>query len=80
MAGTTLNLPEDLFDALAELAKANSVNASFLAMHVLGDYIEHEKSLTAPIRHAVEETLEGGFATDEEVAALRPRRWNWNAG
>ncbi|AZL67972.1 CopG family ribbon-helix-helix protein [Pseudomonas oryziphila] len=80
MTRTTLNVPEDLFDALAELAKANGVNASCLAMRVLGDYIEQEKSLTAQIRHAVEETEEGGFATDEEVAALRARRWNWNAG
>ncbi|MDZ4017391.1 CopG family ribbon-helix-helix protein [Pseudomonas sichuanensis] len=80
MTRTTLNLPEDLFDALAELAKANGVNASCLAMHVLGDYIEHEKSLTAQIKLAVEEAEEGGFATDEEVAALRARRWNWNVG
>ncbi|MFF7107270.1 CopG family transcriptional regulator [Pseudomonas sichuanensis] len=78
MARTTLNLPEDLFDALAELAKANGVKASCLAMHVLGDYIEYEKSLTAQIRHGVEEGDEGGFATDEQVAALRARRWNWN--
>lgn len=45
MARTTLNLPEDLFDALAELAKANGVKASCLAMHVLRDYIEYERSL-----------------------------------
>ncbi len=80
MAGITLKLPEDLFDAPAELAKANGGNASCLAMHVLGDYIEHEKSLTARIRHTVEEAEGGGFATDEEVAALRARRWSWNAG
>ncbi|MHA6160948.1 CopG family ribbon-helix-helix protein [Pseudomonas sichuanensis] len=80
MAGIMLNLPEDLFDALAELAKANGVSVSCLAMRVLGDYIEHEKSLTAQIRHVMEEANEGGFATDEEVAALRARRWNWNAG
>ncbi|WP_422403054.1 CopG family ribbon-helix-helix protein [Pseudomonas sp. GZD-209] len=80
MTRTTLNLPEDLFDALAELAKANGVNASCLAMHVLGDYIEQEKSLTAQIEQAVEEAEDGGFATDEEVVALRARRWNWNAG
>lgn len=49
-------------------------------MRILGDYIEHEKSLTAQIKQAVEEAEEGRFASDEEVAALRARRWNWNAG
>ena len=80
MARIMLNLPEDLSNALAELAKANGVNASCLAMRVLGGYIEYEKSLTAQIRHAVEEAEEGGFASDEEVAALLARRWNWNVG
>lgn len=80
MVGITMNLPEDLYDALAELAEASGVDASCLAMHVLRDYIEHEKSLTAQIRHAVEEAEGGGFTTDEEVAALRARRWNWNVG
>ncbi|WP_153787065.1 CopG family transcriptional regulator [Pseudomonas sp. EMN2] len=76
MAGITLGLSDALSGALAELAKANGVKASCLAMHVLGDYIEHEKSLTAKIRHAVEEADEGKFASDEEVAALRVRHWN----
>lgn len=80
MAGLTLTLPEGLSDALAELAKANGVDANCLAMHVLRDYIEDEKSLIAQISHAVEEAEEGGFASDDEIAALRARRWNWNTG
>lgn len=49
-------------------------------MDVLRDYIEHEKTLTAQIELAVKEADQGKFATDDQVAAMRARRWSRNAG
>lgn len=49
-------------------------------MDVLRDYIEHERSLTAQIEQTVEEADNGKFASDEQVAAIRARRWSRNAG
>ncbi|MFJ3483789.1 CopG family ribbon-helix-helix protein [Pseudomonas sp. NPDC090202] len=80
MSGISLNLPEDLSDSLTELAKSSGQSADFLAVDVLRDYIEHEKHLTQQIKLAVQEADEGKFATEEQVAAMRARRWSRNAG
>lgn len=80
MTGISLDLPEDLSDSLADLARTNGQSASYLVMDVLRDYIEHEKALTAQIEHAVKEADEGKFASEEQVMAMRARRWNRNAG
>lgn len=80
MTGISLNLPEDLSNSLADLAKSNGQSASYLAMDVLRDYIEHEKTLTVQIEQALKEADEGKFASDAQVAAMRARRWNRNAG
>jgi predicted transcriptional regulator len=80
MTGISLNLPEDLSNSLADLARTNGQSASYLAMDVLRDYIEHEKMMTAQIEQAVKEADEGKFASDEQVAAMRARRWSGNAG
>jgi predicted transcriptional regulator len=48
-------------------------------MDVLRDYIEHERALIAQIELAVEEADQGKFATDDQVAAMRARRWSRNA-
>ena len=63
MTGISLKLPEDL-----------SNWATYLAMNVLRDYIEHEKTLTAQIEPAVKEADQGKFATDDQVAAMRAKR------
>jgi len=55
MTGISLDLPEDLSNSLCELAKTNGQTVSYLAMDVLRDYIEHERTLTAQIELAVEE-------------------------
>lgn len=78
MAGISLNLPEDLSNSLTDLAKTNGQTASYLAMDVLRD-IAHEKTLTAQIEQAVKEADEGKFATVDQVAAMRARRWSKNA-
>ncbi|MEQ7922270.1 hypothetical protein ABQX22_23945 [Xanthomonas sp. WHRI 1810A] len=80
MTGISLNLPEDVSDSLADLAKTNGLSASYLALDVLRDYINHEKTLTTKIELAVKEADEGKFASDEQVAAMRARRWSRNAG
>ncbi|BBP60465.1 CopG family transcriptional regulator [Pseudomonas sp. St316] len=80
MSGISLNLPEELSNSLADLAKNNGQSASYLAMDVLRDYIKHEKALTTQIELAVKEADQGKFATDDQVAAMRARRWNQNAG
>ncbi len=80
MTGISLNLPDDLSNSLVDLAKANGQTASYLAMNVLRDYIEHEKTLTAQIELAIMEADQGKFATDDQVAAKRARRWSQNTG
>lgn len=80
MTGISLNLPEDLLNSLADLAKTNGKSVSYLAVDVLRDYIEHERTLTAQIELAVEEAEQGIFATDDQVAAMRARRWSRSAG
>ena len=80
MTGISLSLPEDLSNSLANLAKTNGQTATYLAMGVLRDYIEHEKKLTAQIELAVKEADQGKFATYDHVAAIRARRWSRNAG
>lgn len=80
MTGILLNLPEDLSNSLSDLAKTNGQTVSYLAMDVLRDYIEHERAVTAQIELAVEEADEGKFATDDQVAAMRARRWSKSAG
>lgn len=80
MARIPLNLPEDISNSLADLAKASGQSVIYLVMDVLRDYIEHEKTLTAQIEMAVKEADEGKFATDDQVAAMRARRWSRNAG
>jgi len=80
MTGISLNLPEDLSNSLADLAKTNGQTVSYLVIDVLRDYIEYKKTLTAQIELAVEEADQGKFATDAQVAAMRARRWSRNAG
>jgi len=80
MSGIFLSLPEDLSNSLADLAKANGQSVNYLAMDVLRDYIEHEKALTTQIELAVKDADAGKFASDEQVAAMRARRWSGNAG
>ncbi|SKA80258.1 Predicted transcriptional regulator [Pseudomonas extremaustralis] len=80
MTGISLNLPEDLSNSLADLAKTNGQSVSYLAMDVVRDYIEHERALTVQIELAVEEADQGKFANDDQVVTMRARRWSRNAG
>ncbi|NAT15264.1 hypothetical protein [Pseudomonas syringae] len=80
MTGISLNLPEALSNSLSDLARTNGQTVSYLAMDVLRDYIKHERALTAQIERAVEEADQGKFATDDQVALMRARRWSKNAG
>lgn len=75
-----MNLSECLSNSLADLAKTNNQTAGNLAMHVRRNYTEHEKTLTDQIELAVQEADQDKFATYDQVAAMRARRWNQNAG
>ena len=80
MTGISLDLPEDLSNSLADLARTSGQTASYLAVDVLRDYIEHEKTLTAQIEQAVRDADDGKFASNEQVEAMRARRWSRDAG
>ncbi|MBD9610735.1 CopG family transcriptional regulator [Pseudomonas sp. PDM02] len=80
MTEISLNLPEDLSNALADLTRIRGQSVSHLATGVFRDYIEHEKTLTAQIELAVEEADQGKFASDDQVVAMRARRRSRNAG
>jgi predicted transcriptional regulator len=80
MTRISLRLPENLSNSVTDLAKTNGQTASYLVMVVLREYIKHEKTLTAQIELAVKEADQRKFATDNQVAAMRARRWSRNAG
>ncbi|WP_460952593.1 CopG family transcriptional regulator [Pseudomonas marginalis] len=80
MTGISLNLPEDLSNSLADLTKTTGQTATYMAMDVLRDYIEHEKTLITQIELAVKEADQGKFATEDQVAAMRARRWSRKEG
>lgn len=79
MTGISLTPPEDLSNSLINLAKTSGQNVSYLAMSVLRDYVEYEKTLTIQIEMAVEEADQGKFASEDQVATMRARRWSRNA-
>lgn len=80
MTEISLSLPEDLSHALADLARMNGQSVSHFVTDVLREYIEHEQTLTAQIELAAEEADQGKFASDDQVAAIRARRWSRNVG
>lgn len=80
MTGISLNVVEDLSNSLADLPETKDQTATHLAVDILRDYFEYEKTLTAQIELAVKEADQGKFATDDQVAAMRARRWSRNAG
>lgn len=80
MTEISLNLPEDLSDSLTALAKNHGQSASYLALDILREYIEYETTLAGQIELAVKEADDGNFATDDQVALVRARRRNKDAG
>ncbi|WP_047541534.1 CopG family transcriptional regulator [Pseudomonas simiae] len=64
---------------LADLVKTNGETLSDLAMEVLHDDIEHEKTPTAQIELAVKEAELGKFATDDHMATRRVQSWRRHA-
>jgi predicted transcriptional regulator len=79
MSTMSLRVPEDLAEMLASLAKATGRTKSYLAVDALREYVEREAWQIAKIQKAVEEADAGDFASDEEVAALRAKKWAKNA-
>jgi RHH-type rel operon transcriptional repressor/antitoxin RelB len=79
MSTMSLRVPEDLAETLASLAKATGRTKSYLAVDALREYVEREAWQIAKIQKAVKEADAGDFASDEEVAALRAKKWARNA-
>ena len=79
MSTMSLRVPEDLAETLASLAKATGRTKSYLAVDALREYVEREAWQIAKIQKAVKEADAGDFASDEEVAALRAKKWVKNA-
>lgn len=79
MSTMSLRVPEDLAETLASLAKATGRTKSYLAVDALREYVEREAWQIAKIQKAVKEADAGDFASDEEVAALRAKKWAKNA-
>ncbi|WP_232109149.1 CopG family transcriptional regulator [Pseudomonas poae] len=67
-------------NTLVDLDRTNDQTTSYLAMGVLRDYVEYNKTLTSQIEQAVIKLDQDKFATDDQVAAMRARRWSRNAG
>ena len=79
MSIMSLRLPDEMADALANLAKATGRSKSFLAIDALRDYLAREAWQIAEIQKALDEADSGDFATEEEVAATL-NKWSDNAG
>jgi predicted transcriptional regulator len=80
MSTMSLRVPEDLAETLGSLAKATGRTKSYLAVDALREYVEREAWQIAKIQKAVKEADAGDFASDEEVAALRAKKWAKNEG
>ncbi|UVJ45573.1 ribbon-helix-helix protein, CopG family [Pseudomonas sp. LS1212] len=80
MSMMSLRVPDDLAETLACLAKATGRTKSYLAVDALREYVEREAWQIAKIQKAVEEADAGDFASDEEVAALRAKKWSAHEG
>lgn len=80
MSTMSLRVPEDLAETLASLAKATGRTKSYLAVDALREYVEREVWQIAKIQKAVKEADAGDFASNEEVAALRAKKWAKNEG
>lgn len=79
MTEISLNLPRDISNSLADLAKTSGQSVADLALNILRDYIEQETALAAQIKLALDEADQAEFATDDQAAAMRARRWKRNA-
>lgn len=79
MPGISLHLPEDVSTSLADLARNRGQRPDILAVNVLRDFIA-EQALTQLIECRVREAETGLFATEEEVAAIKNKRWGADAG
>nr|WP_086936794.1 hypothetical protein [Pseudomonas sp. FW300-N2E2] len=49
-------------------------------MGALRGYVEYEKVLNTQIERAVDVADQGKFASNDQVAAMRARRWSRDAG
>lgn len=73
----SLHLPDEIADALTDLAKATGRSKSSLANAALSEYLERETWKTAQIQQALVEADAGDFASAAAVEAIT-EKWSGN--
>ena len=79
MTSMSMRLPDELAAQLGALAEATGRTKSFLVIQAIQDFVEREAWQIAEIKQGLREADAGGFATDEEMAAL-DAKWGRGAG
>ncbi len=74
-ASRTINvrLPVELYEQLESLAQATARTKSFVTLEALSSYLAAQSWQVQDIQAGLEEAERGGFASDEEVAAVMAR-------
>jgi predicted transcriptional regulator len=73
----SLHLPDEIADALTDLAKATGRSKSSLANDALSEYLERETWKTAQIQQAIIEADAGDFASAAAVETITAK-WSGN--
>jgi len=66
----TVELPVQLKGRLEEIAKTSEMSSAELAVNAISSYVEIQEWQIRQIEEGVREADAGGFANDEEVAAV----------
>ena len=75
----SFRVPKETIEQLGQLAKATGKSRNFLAVQAMQDFIAREAWQVEQIMQALKEADAGGFASDEEMAAL-DAKWRYRAG
>ncbi|WP_159814229.1 CopG family ribbon-helix-helix protein [Pseudomonas sp. 18058] len=73
----SLHLPDEIADALTDLAKATGRSKSSLANDALSEYLERETWKTEQIQQAIIEADAGDFASAAAVETITAK-WSGN--
>lgn len=74
MASESVRLPDEMSDALAQLAVASGRSKSLLMVDAIQDFIEREAWLAADLEKAIAEADAEKFATEDEMQAVL-KKW-----
>ena len=74
----SIRADQELIAQFSALAEATDRSRTYLINQAMEEYIAREAWQVAQIKEALKETDAGGFASDEDVAAL-DAKWRYNA-